>query len=240
VRFRYLPDEPVLDGLGFEVGEGQTVALVGYTGAGKTTITSLLTRMWDIDSGTIQYGGIDLREFRLEGLRGGIQSVLQDVFLFNGTIYDNIDLGRGLPLERIEEVCRHVQAHGFIEKLPEGYRTELNEGATNISAGQRQLLSFARVLAQDPRVLILDEATANIDTETESLIQKALGELLKNRTSLVIAHRLSTIRQANKILVLDKGAIAEEGTHDELIEKRGFYYNLYRLQYEKKGAMVEE
>ncbi len=234
VSFRYLPDEPVLDGLSFRVEEGQTVAIVGYTGAGKTTITSLLTRMWDIDDGHIFFGGIDLREFSLDNLRGGIQSVLQDVFLFTGTIYDNIDLGRGLSRERIAEVCRHVQAQEFIEKLPDGYDTVLNEGATNLSAGQRQLLSFARVLAQNPRVLILDEATANIDTETEVLIQKALGELLKNRTSLVIAHRLSTIRQANKILVLDQGRIAEEGTHSELMEKRGFYYNLYRLQYEKK------
>ena len=234
VKFRYLPDEPVLNGLSFRVQQGQTVALVGYTGAGKTTITSLLTRMWDIDGGTIRFGGLDLKEFRLEALRGGIQSVLQDVFLFNGSIYDNIDLGRGLPQERIEEVCRQVQAHAFIVALPQGYQTSLNEGATNLSAGQRQLLSFARVLAQDPRVLILDEATANIDTETESLIQKALGELLKNRTSLVIAHRLSTIRQAHKILVLDQGTIAEEGTHEELMQKRGFYYNLYKLQYEKK------
>jgi ATP-binding cassette subfamily B protein len=237
VNFRYLPDEPVLNGLSFRVEEGQTVALVGYTGAGKTTITSLLTRMWDIDEGKILLGGIDLREFRLDSLRGGIQSVLQDVFLFTGTIYDNIDLGRGLPRKRVEEVCRHVQAHGFIEKLPEGYDTVLNEGATNLSAGQRQLLSFARVLAQDPRVLILDEATANIDTETEVLIQKALGELLRNRTSLVIAHRLSTIRQANRILVLDQGRIVEEGTHAELIEKRGFYDNLYRLQYEKRAKV---
>ena len=239
VNFRYLPDEPVLDGLSFDVEEGQTVALVGYTGAGKTTITSLLTRMWDVDSGRILMGGIDLREFRLDSLRGGIQSVLQDVFLFTGSIYDNIDLGRGLTRERVEEVCRHVQAHGFIERLPEGYDTVLNEGATNFSAGQRQLLSFARVLAQDPRVLILDEATANIDTETEVLFQKALGELLKNRTSLVIAHRLSTIRQANKILVLDHGRIAVGGTHDELMAQRGFYYNLYKLQYEKMVSVEE-
>lgn len=233
VRFRYLPEEPVLNGLTFHVDQGQTVALVGYTGAGKTTITSLLTRMWDVDEGTIRLGGIDLREFRLDSLRGGIQSVLQDVFLFTGTIYDNIDLGRGLSLEQIEKVCRSVQAHGFIEALPQGYRTVLTEGATNLSAGQRQLISFARVLAQDPRVLILDEATANIDTETEALIQQALAELLKNRTSLVIAHRLSTIRRAHRILVLDQGRIAEGGTHDELMAHRGFYYNLYRLQYEK-------
>lgn len=236
VRFRYLPDEPVLNGLSFEAAEGETVALVGYTGAGKTTVTSLLTRLWDLDGGRILFGGTDIREFRLESLRRGIQSVLQDVFLFNGTIYDNIDLGRGLPLERIEEVCRHVQADSFISRLPEGYRTVLNEGATNLSAGQRQLLSFARVLAQDPRVLILDEATANIDTETEGLIQKALGELLRNRTSLVIAHRLSTIRRAHRILVLDQGRIEESGTHEELMNRRGFYYNLYKLQYEKAGV----
>jgi ATP-binding cassette subfamily B protein len=236
VHFRYLPDEPVLRGLNFVAEEGQTVAIVGYTGAGKTTVTSLLTRLWDIDQGRILFGGTDLREFTLASLRGGIQSVLQDVFLFTGTIYENIDLGRGLPRERIEEVCRAVQAHAFIEKLPDGYQTKLSEGATNLSAGQRQLVSFARVLAQDPRVLILDEATANIDTETEVLIQKALTTLLAGRTSLVIAHRLSTIRRAHRILVLDQGRVAESGTHDELMEKKGFYYNLYKLQYEKKAA----
>ena len=236
VHFRYLPEEPVLRGLDFEAAEGQTVAIVGYTGAGKTTVTSLLTRLWDIDQGRILFDGIDLREFKLESLRGGIQSVLQDVFLFTGTIYDNIDLGRGLPPERVEEICRAVQAHAFIEKLPERYQTKLSEGATNLSAGQRQLISFARVLAQDPRVLILDEATANIDTETEVLIQRALTTLLAGRTSLVVAHRLSTIRRAHRILVLDKGRVAESGTHDELMEKKGFYYNLYKLQYEKKAA----
>jgi len=235
VGFRYLPSEPVLNGLDFEVREGQTVALVGYTGAGKTTVTNLLTRMWDVDSGRILFGGNDIREYRLDDLRRGIQSVLQDVFLFHGTILDNIDLGRGLGADRIEEVCRQVQAHGFITALPEGYATMLNEGATNLSSGQRQLLSFARVLAQNPRVLILDEATAQIDTETEVLIQQALSTLLAGRTSLVIAHRLSTIRRADQILVLDRGRIAEAGTHDELLDRQGFYADLYRLQYEKKG-----
>lgn len=235
MRFRYLPDEPVLNGLSFAVEEGQTVALVGYTGAGKTTITSLLTRLWDVDGGRITLAGRDLRAYRLTSLRGAVQSVLQDVFLFSASIYDNIDLGRGLPQERIEAVARAVQAHGFIAALPDGYQTVLNEGATTLSTGQRQLLSFARVLAQDPKVLILDEATANIDTETETLIQQALGHLLQGRTSLVIAHRLSTIRRADKILVLDRGRIAEEGSHDELMARRGFYFNLYRLQYEAQG-----
>lgn len=238
VQFRYLPDEPVLRDLDFSVAPSRTVALVGYTGAGKTTVTSLLTRMWDVDGGRILCGGRDLREYRLESLRRGVQGVLQDVFLFHGTIHDNIDLGRGLGRTAIEEACRQVQAHRFIESLPQGYDTMLNEGATNLSAGQRQLLSFARVLAQNPRVLILDEATAQVDTETEVLIQQALQHLLKGRTSLVIAHRLSTIRSADQILVLDQGRIAEQGTHDELLAARGFYSNLYRLQYEKKNGSV--
>jgi len=235
VRFRYLPEEPVLQGLTFKVLEGQTVALVGTTGAGKTTITSLLTRLWDIDSGAILFGGNDLRDYQLSSLRGGIQSVLQDVFLFSGTVFDNIDLGRGLPRGRIEEVCRQVQAHGFIQALPLGYDTLLNEGATNLSSGQRQLVSFARVLAQDPKVLILDEATANIDTETEGMIQQALQVLLKDRTSLVIAHRLSTIRKADRILVLDRGIIAQSGTHEELLAQGGLYADVYKLQFESSS-----
>lgn len=234
VDFSYVEGEPVLRKLSFELKGGETLAVVGYTGAGKTTITSLLTRMWDTGSGSIAIDGVDIRELTLASLRGGVQSVLQDVFLFSGTIYDNIDLGRGLTPERIEEVCRVVQAHDFIQKLPQGYQTQLNEGATNVSSGQRQLISFARVLAQNPRLLILDEATANVDTATEVLIQKAMEELLRNRTSIVIAHRLSTIRHAHQILVLHEGEIVEKGTHGELMELGGFYYNLYKLQYEKQ------
>lgn len=233
VHFRYLADEPVLRGLDFEVAPGQTVALVGYTGAGKTTITSLLTRMWDVDQGRILYGGHDLREFRLDELRRGVQGVLQDVFLFHGTVRDNLDLGRGLDPSVLEAACRRVQIHDFLASLPQGYDTVLTEGATNFSSGQRQLLSFARVLVQNPQVLILDEATAMVDTETEVLIQAALATLLEGRTSLVIAHRLSTIRRADQILVLDGGRIAERGTHEELLALKGFYYNLYKLQYEK-------
>jgi len=233
VEFSYVPGEPVLRGLDFTVQGGQTVALVGTTGAGKTTITSLLTRLWDVDSGRITLGGVPLQDFRLASLRGGIQSVLQDVFLFSGSIFENIDLGRGLGMAHIEGVCRQVQAHEFISAFPDGYEHPLNEGATNLSAGQRQLISFARVLAQNPQVLILDEATANIDTETEAVIQKALAVLLRGRTSLVIAHRLSTIRQADRILVLDQGRIAEAGTHDELLARNGMYADLYKLQFEK-------
>jgi ATP-binding cassette, subfamily B, multidrug efflux pump len=231
VSFAYNPDEPVLRDLSFAVRPGETVAIVGYTGAGKTTIASLLTRMWDVGTGRIRLDGVDVRDLPTAVLRKRVQAVLQDVFLFSGTILENIRLGEDIPLAAVEQAVRLVRADTFIDRLPRGLDTPLHERASNLSMGQRQLLSFARVLAHNPDVLVLDEATGNIDTETERLIQAALGELLRGRTSLVIAHRLSTIRRADRIMVLHRGHLAEEGTHDSLMATRGLYHNLYRMQY---------
>lgn len=233
VVFAYKPGEPVIRNLSFRIAAGETVAVVGYTGAGKTTIANLLTRMWDIQEGSIRIDGEDIRNVPLAELRTTVQPIQQDVFLFNETVRENIRLGADFNNARIHEVSKIVQADQFITRLPGGYDSVLNEGATNISTGQRQLLSFARVLAHDPRIIIMDEATANIDTETEQLIQNAMIRLMEGRTSLVIAHRLSTIRHADRILVLSHGQLVEEGTHDELIEEHGLYYNLYRLQYQE-------
>ena len=235
VSFSYRKGEPVLRNLSFKVAPGETAALAGYTGAGKTTIANLLTRMWEIDSGEILLDGKDIRSLPLETLRRTIMPVQQDVFLFSGTIRENIDMGSGLDDREIEQAARLAQAHSFIEKLPGGYLFTLNEGASNISTGQRQLISFARALARNPRVIILDEATGSIDTETEKRIQKAIETLMENRTSLVIAHRLSTIRHADRILVLSRGMLVEEGTHDELLRQEGLYYNLYKLQYDTEN-----
>lgn len=232
VVFAYKPGEPVIRNLSFRIAAGETVAVVGYTGAGKTTIANLLTRMWDIQEGAIRIDGVDIRSVPLTELRTTVQPIQQDVFLFNETVRENIRLGADFDDARIRDVSKIVQADQFISRLPDGYESMLNEGATNISTGQRQLLSFARVLAHDPRIIIMDEATANIDTETEQLIQQAMIRLMEGRTSLVIAHRLSTIRHADRILVLSHGQLVEEGTHDELITQRGLYYNLYRLQYQ--------
>jgi ATP-binding cassette subfamily B multidrug efflux pump len=231
VTFWYKEGEPVLNNLSFTVAPGETVAIVGYTGAGKTTITSLLTRLWDIQQGAILLDGVDIRNIPTGVLRRRVQSVLQDVFLFSGSIADNIRLGEDISEERLQEAVRLVRAESFIDKLPDGMNTELQERGANLSMGQRQLLSFARVVAHNPDVLVLDEATGNIDTETETLIQEALANLLRDRTSLVIAHRLSTIRHADRILVLHKGCLCETGSHDQLMAKRGLYYNLYKLQY---------
>lgn len=230
VWFAYKEDEWVLKDLSFTVEPGQMVAIVGYTGAGKTTIANLITRFWDIQKGEIRLDGNPIRDLPLHGLRRSIQPVPQDVFIFSGTIEDNIRLGTQVTEERMKLACKAVHADEFIKALPNGYATILSEGGSNLSQGQRQLLSFARVLAHDPSIIILDEATSSVDTETEQIIQRGIEGLLSGRTSIVIAHRLSTIRRADRIIVLAQGKIAETGTHDELIANKGLYYNLYLLQ----------
>jgi ATP-binding cassette subfamily B protein len=230
VSFSYKAGEPVLRDLNLLIEPGKTAAIVGYTGAGKTTVANLLTRLWDIDSGNIFLDGIDIRDLPLSRLRSHIQPIQQDIFLFNQSLRENIILGLDLPEEKIVEAAKAAQLHDFIMTLPEGYETLVHEGAVNLSTGQRQLISFARIFAHDPPVLILDEATSSIDTETEKLIQKALSNLLRGRTALVIAHRLSTIRDADKIFVFSGGRAVEEGSHEELFKKRGIYHALYRLQ----------
>jgi ATP-binding cassette, subfamily B, multidrug efflux pump len=231
VRFAYKKGEDVLRGLSFAVQPGEMAAIVGYTGAGKTTIINVLSRLWDVDSGEIRLDGVPVKNIPLDELRRAVLPVLQDVFLFSGTVADNISLGLDLSREQIIEAAQAVHAHEFISRLPNGYDTILSEGATNISSGQRQLISFARVIAHNPQVVILDEATSSIDTETEHFIQMGIKRVLSGRTSFVIAHRLSTIKNADRILVLSGGALAESGTHDGLIAHNGLYAGLYRLQY---------
>jgi ATP-binding cassette subfamily B protein len=239
VWFAYRGEDWVLRDFSFRVEPGEMVAIVGPTGAGKTTVANLMTRLWDVQRGEIRLDGHPLRSLPLPGLRRAVQPVLQDVFLFSGTIGENIRLGGEIAEERMRLAARAVHADEFIARLHEGYGSSLSEGATNISQGQRQLLSFARVLAHDPAVIILDEATSSIDTETERLVQRGLEALLEGRTSIVIAHRLSTIRHADRILVVAGGSVAEEGTHDRLLALRGIYWNLYRLQYGGKLEDVE-
>ena len=231
VHFAYKQGEEVLKGLSFSVKPGEMAAIVGYTGAGKTTIINVLTRLWDINSGVIRLDGIPIKEMPVNELRNSIMPVTQDVTLFSGTIEENISLGLDISHEEIIEAAKTVHAHEFISALPDGYKTVLSERASNISAGQKQLISFARVIAHNPSVVILDEATSSIDTETERFIQLGIKKVLANRTSFVIAHRLSTIKDADRILVLSGGRLAEEGKHDELIASNGLYAGLYRLQY---------
>lgn len=234
VHFAYKRDVPVLKGLNFKVNPGETVAIVGYTGAGKTTIASLLTRLWDINEGAILIDGVDIRDLSLHLLRETVQPVQQDVFIFAGDMRKNITIGSDISDEKFQQAVEASEVETFIGKFEKSYDTVLSERGANLSVGQRQLLSFARALAHDPRILILDEATAHIDTETEELIQRALKNLVKDRTSLVIAHRLSTIRNADRIMVLNDGVVAEIGTHDELIERQGIYSTLYELQYQRE------
>jgi ATP-binding cassette subfamily B protein len=230
VRFAYTKGEDILKGLSFTVNPGEMAAIVGYTGAGKTTIINVLGRLWDIDGGVIRLDGVPLGDIPLDELRRSALPVLQDVFLFSGTVADNIRLGLPLSDTEVEAAARAVYAHDFITALPEGYGTKLSEGATNISTGQRQLISFARVIAHDPAIVILDEATSSIDTETERLVQLGIQRVLAGRTSIVIAHRLSTIRHADRILVLSDGRLVEQGRHEELIQRGGLYAGLYKLQ----------
>ena len=235
VWFAYQNEEWVLRNVSFTVEPGQSVALVGHTGSGKTTISSLLMRFYDIQRGEILLDGVDIRQWDLELLRRNFAVVLQDVFLFSGDVAGNIRLGnREITAERVEWAAREVHAAGFIEALPEGYRSRVRERGAGFSVGQKQLISFARALAFDPRILVLDEATSSIDTETEQLIQKAIDRVMNDRTSIIIAHRLSTIQRVDQIIVLHRGEIRERGSHQELLALRGLYYKLYQLQFREQ------
>jgi ATP-binding cassette subfamily B multidrug efflux pump len=237
VRFGYAPGTLVLKDLSFEAKPGQVVALVGPTGAGKTTIINLLTRFYEIESGAIRIDGRDIRSMRKRELRRNLGLVLQDVFLFSGSVLDNIRYGRlEASDEEVMEAAKLAEADAFIRLLPQGYRTQLSERAGNLSQGQRQLLAIARAILADPKILILDEATSSVDTRTEARIQRALLALMKGRTSFVIAHRLSTIAEADQILVIDHGALAERGKHPELLAQRGVYHRLYTSQF--KGQAI--
>jgi len=239
VWFAYNDEQYVLKDISFTIQPGETLAIVGHTGSGKTSIISLLNRLYHIQKGKIKIDDIDINQYNLDYLRSNIAVVLQDVFLFSGSIYDNVTLrNNNLKKEEVIEAAKLIGVHNFIMRLPGNYDYNVMERGATLSLGQRQLLSFIRALLYDPSILILDEATSSIDTESEILIQQAIDKLIYGRTSIVIAHRLSTIRKANKILVLDKGEIKEIGTHNELLAKQGFYYQLHKMQFQKQKELV--
>ena len=225
MTFSYTPEKVILKNVSFEVKPGQTIALVGPTGAGKSTVVNLISRFYDVTGGAVRIDGHDVRDVQLHSLREQMGVMMQDSFIFTGTIMDNIRYGKlDATDEEVMAAAKAVHADDFIRAMPKGYMTEVNERGSSLSVGQRQLISFARALLNDPKILILDEATSSIDTHTEILIQKALDVLLKGRTSFVIAHRLSTIRNADCIMVIQDGHVAERGTHDELIKHEGGHY----------------
>lgn len=237
VRFSYVPEKPLIEGLNLNVQSGAKIAIVGPTGAGKTTLINLLMRFYDVNGGSIKVDGIDVRDWPRDVLRDQFGMVLQDTWLFEGTVAQNIAYGAGtdeVDMDKVRSCARLACADHFIETLPGGYDFVINEEASNISQGEKQLITIARAFMSNPRILILDEATSNVDTRTERLVQQAMEKLMEGRTSFIIAHRLSTIRDANLILVMEKGNIVEQGTHEELLERKSFYYNLYMSQF--KGA----
>jgi ATP-binding cassette subfamily B multidrug efflux pump len=237
VWFAYIDEEYVLKNISFLIKPGETLAIVGHTGSGKTSIISLLNRLYPINKGSILIDGKEINQYDIDFLRSRIAVVLQDVFLFSGSVLDNLTL-RNPSIERKEviEAARMIGVHNFIMQLPGGYDYNVMERGATLSLGQRQLLSFIRALLYNPSILILDEATSSIDSESENLIQNAIDKLIKGRTSIVIAHRLSTIRKADKIMVLDKGEIKEMGSHSELMNLRGHYYNLHKMQFEMQES----
>jgi subfamily B ATP-binding cassette protein MsbA len=242
VSFHYpgVPNGFRITGLNLQVKAGEVVALVGASGGGKTTIANLVPRFYDVESGAVRVDGLDVRDINLASLRSLIGLVAQDTFLFNDTVANNIAYGRpGIPQEEIRQAAETALAHEFIERLPEGYQTNIGDRGTRLSGGQRQRIAIARALLKNAPILILDEATSHLDTESEMLVQKALANLMEHRTVIVIAHRLSTIRRADKIVVLAKGKIREVGTHEELINRGGLYQRLHELQFETAGGVAD-
>jgi len=232
VYFEYEKDKMILKDVNFKVSPGETIAIVGPTGSGKTTIINLIARFYDVTDGEVKIDGLNIKQIKQASLRKKVGVMLQEPFIFSGTIAENIKYAKeDASDEEVIAVSKAVGAHEFISKMKDGYESQVNERGAGLSIGQKQLIAFARVLLADPEILILDEATASVDTHTEVLLQKAIDKILEGRTSFVIAHRLSTIRNADKIMVVQQGRIVEMGTHDELLAKKGVYYNLYNVQY---------